>query len=148
MGSLYLWGHSIQEMGGDGVIGRSIYEVVVIDGLLYSRFYGIVTIKHEYVATTFTYILSVASWTSHHNVCFLLVDEDDLRDVKSTVAGLAGRWKDLGISLGIRSRKLDTITSADGLREMLTMWLRQNYNVRTIIIIISFIYYYKHTSFV
>ena len=39
-GSLYLWGCSIQEMGGDVVIGRSIYGVVVIDGSLYSRFYG------------------------------------------------------------------------------------------------------------
>ena len=37
MGSLYLWGRSIQEMG-DVVIGRSIYGVV--DGSLYSRFYG------------------------------------------------------------------------------------------------------------
>ena len=36
MGSLYLWGHSIQEMGSDVVIGRSIYGVVVIDGSLYS----------------------------------------------------------------------------------------------------------------
>ena len=25
MGSLYFWGHSIQEMGGNVVIGRSIY---------------------------------------------------------------------------------------------------------------------------
>ena len=41
MGSLYLRGRSIQEMGGDVVIGRSIYGVVVIDGSLYSRFYGI-----------------------------------------------------------------------------------------------------------
>ena len=32
MGSLYLWGRSIQEMGGDVVIGHSIYGVVVIDG--------------------------------------------------------------------------------------------------------------------
>ena len=40
MGSLYLWGRSIQEMGGDVVIGRSIYGVVVIDGSLCSRFYG------------------------------------------------------------------------------------------------------------
>ena len=39
MGSLYLWGCSIQVMGGDVVIGRSIYGVVVIDGSLYSRFY-------------------------------------------------------------------------------------------------------------
>ena len=34
MGSLYLWGHSIQEMGGEVVIGR--YGVVVIDGSLYT----------------------------------------------------------------------------------------------------------------
>ena len=40
MGSLYLWGHSIQVMGGDVVIDHSIYGVVVIDGSLYSRFYG------------------------------------------------------------------------------------------------------------
>ena len=35
-GSLYLWDRSIQEMGGDVVIGRSIYGVIVIDGSLYS----------------------------------------------------------------------------------------------------------------
>ena len=40
MRSLYLWGHSIQKMGGDVVIGRSIDGVVVIDGSLYSLFYG------------------------------------------------------------------------------------------------------------
>ena len=42
MGSLYLWGRSVQEMSGDVVIGRSIYGIVVIDGSLriYSRFYG------------------------------------------------------------------------------------------------------------
>ena len=38
--SLYLWGRSNQEMGGNVVIGHSIYGVVVIDGSLYSRFYG------------------------------------------------------------------------------------------------------------
>ena len=32
MGSLYLWGCSSQEMGGNVVIGRPIYGVVVIDG--------------------------------------------------------------------------------------------------------------------
>ena len=41
MGSLYFWGGSIQEMGGNVVLGRSIYGVVVIDGSLYSQFYGI-----------------------------------------------------------------------------------------------------------
>ena len=40
MGSLYLWGRSIQEMGVDVVIGHSIHGVVVIDGSLCSRFYG------------------------------------------------------------------------------------------------------------
>jgi len=47
MGSLYFWGRSIQEMGGNVVIGRSIYGVIVIDGSLYSRFYGI---WHEHVS--------------------------------------------------------------------------------------------------
>ena len=32
MGSLYLWGRSIQKVGSDIVIGRSIYGVAVIDG--------------------------------------------------------------------------------------------------------------------
>ena len=45
MGSLYLWGRSIQEMGGNVVIGRSIYGVVVINGSLHSRFYGMTCIK-------------------------------------------------------------------------------------------------------
>ena len=36
MASLCLWNRSIQEMGGDVVIGRCIYGVLVIDGLLYS----------------------------------------------------------------------------------------------------------------
>ena len=43
MGLLYFWGRSIQEMGGNVVIGRSIYAGVVINGSLYSRFYGIAT---------------------------------------------------------------------------------------------------------
>ena len=41
MGLLYFWGRSIQEMGGNVVIGHSIYGVVVIDGSLYSQFYSI-----------------------------------------------------------------------------------------------------------
>ena len=67
----------------------------------------------------------------------MLVDEDDLQDVRLAVADLAGQWKDLGISLGIRSSKLDTINSpsaSESLREMLALWLRQGYKVRTIII--------------
>ena len=67
----------------------------------------------------------------------LLADENDLQDVRSEVASLAGKWKDLGISLGVRIGDLDEIISAnphssrDCLREMLTKWLRQNYNVMT-----------------
>ena len=67
----------------------------------------------------------------------LLADEDDLRDVRSAVADLAGRWKDLGDSLGIRCGDLDAILSSsvhspsDSLRTVLTLWLKQNYKVWT-----------------
>ena len=49
---------------------------------------------------------------------------------------VAAKWKDLGISLGIRLSDLDAILStnphsaSDCLREMLSLWLKQNYNVR------------------
>ena len=65
----------------------------------------------------------------------LLADEDDLHDVISAVADLAGRWQDLGIALRLRQGDLETIQSAsahspsDCLRKMLTLWLRQNYNI-------------------
>ena len=71
---------------------------------------------------------------SYHCV-FVLADEDDLHDVISAVAGLAGRWQDLGTSLRLRSGDLDAILSAsahspsDSLRKVLTLWLKQNYNV-------------------
>ena len=82
-----------------------------------------------------------------------LVDEDDLRDVRSSVADLAGRWKDFGIALGIRLSKLDELNShspSESLREMLALWLRQNYNVKTIITISYFFFssYTRHTSLV
>ena len=65
---------------------------------------------------------------------FLLADEDDLHDVKSAVADLAGRWRDLGDSLRIRCGDLDAISSSahspsDCLRDVLIKWLRQNYKV-------------------
>ena len=66
---------------------------------------------------------------------FLLTDEDDFHDVRSAVAGLAGKWQDLGSSLRLRSGDLEAILSAsahspsDCLRKMLTLWLRENYNV-------------------
>ena len=52
MGSLYLWGRSIQEIDGDVVIGRSMYGVVVIDGWLYSRFYGMLIVRSSIVHLT------------------------------------------------------------------------------------------------
>ena len=61
--------------------------------------------------------------------------EDDLRDVRCAVADLAGRWKDLGISLGLRTSDLNFIQSDsphspnECLREMLCLWLKQSYNV-------------------
>ena len=43
MGSLYLGGPTIQEVDGEMMMGLSIYGVAVMDGSLYSRFYGIYT---------------------------------------------------------------------------------------------------------
>ena len=67
----------------------------------------------------------------------LLVDEDDLQDVRSAVVDLVGRWQELGVSLGIRQSNLDAIlsdnshSSSDCLRKMLSLWLRQAYKVWT-----------------
>ena len=41
MGSLYLGGPTIQEVDGEMIMGLSIYGVAIMDGSLYSRFYGI-----------------------------------------------------------------------------------------------------------
>ena len=67
----------------------------------------------------------------------LLAGEDDRQDVMSVVVDLAGRWQDLGSSLGVRQSDLDTIHLASAhsprecLRKMFIPWLRQSYNVRT-----------------
>ena len=67
----------------------------------------------------------------------LLAVEDDLGAVKTVVADIAAKWKDLGLSLGIRNCDLDAIQSSsnpaasDCLREMLALWLKQNYSVST-----------------
>ena len=74
-----------------------------------------------------------------------LAGEDDLQDVRSAVADLVGSWKDLGISLGIQWSKLDVIKStspSECLTEMLALWLKQNYNVRTTLI--CFLIYYTN----
>ena len=60
----------------------------------------------------------------------LLAGEDDILDVISAVKKLAGKWKDLGIALGVPPSDLDAIqsdyphSSSDCLREMLLKWLR------------------------
>ena len=74
---------------------------------------------------------------------FLLADEDDFHDVISAVTNLAGRWQHLGSSLRLRPGDLDAILSAsahapsDSLRKVLTLWLRQNYNVCITLIYVS-----------
>jgi len=64
-----------------------------------------------------------------------MLDEDDFKDVKEEVIDLAGKWQDLGSSLGIRMSDMETIQSAhasspnDCLSKMLLLWLRQSYKV-------------------
>ena len=66
--------------------------------------------------------------------------EGDLRDVVSAVTSLAWRWKGLGIFLGVCPSDLNTIRSdnphfsSDCLTEMLLKWLKQSYNVCTMLI--------------
>ena len=66
---------------------------------------------------------------------FLFADEDDLHDVWSVLTDLSGRWQGLGVSLGICLGDLEAIlsdnprSSCDCLKEVLTLWLRQNYKV-------------------
>ena len=80
----------------------------------------------------------------YHSV-LLLAGEDDLQDVRSALADLAGEWMNLGISLGVRKSSLDPIQSANThspsncLREMLTLWLRKSYIVST-----TFIFHLPH----
>ena len=93
------------------------------------------------------YLLKLVKKIVYYHCVFLFADENDLRDMISAVTSLAGRWKDLGISLGVRAGDLDTIlsnnpnSSSDRLREVLTLWLRQSYNVR-----ITLIYIIIHTT--
>ena len=81
--------------------------------------------------------LELSTLSDTINCVLHLVDEVDLRDVRSAVADVVQRWKDLGISLGLRLSELNTILLANPhspsecLTEMLVLWLKQNYNVRT-----------------
>ena len=47
MGSLYLGGPTIQEVDDEMMMGLSIYGVAVMDGSLYSRFYGAHNVDQE-----------------------------------------------------------------------------------------------------
>ena len=66
-----------------------------------------------------------------------LAGVDYLQDVMLAVADLAKKWRVLGITLGIRAADLDFIQSTKPhsfnhcLRDMLSLWLRQQYDVRT-----------------
>ena len=65
---------------------------------------------------------------------FVLTGEDDYLQVRSAVADLAGKWKDFGLSLGIHFNDLDAIpfsSPSECLRELLVLWLKHRYNVRT-----------------
>ena len=61
MGSLYLGGPTIQEVDGDIMMGLSIYGVAVMDGSLYSRFYGIPKTEHNYIHVSQKYIVPLIS---------------------------------------------------------------------------------------
>ena len=60
MGLLYLRGRTIQEVGGEMMMGSSIYGVAVIDGSLYSRVYG-------YVSFLKLCIIPLRNYVSGHN---------------------------------------------------------------------------------
>ena len=65
---------------------------------------------------------------------FLLVGEDHF-DVLREMITVASSWKAIGRGLGINSGRLETIdknnpgNSKECLSEMLTCWLKRNYNV-------------------
>ena len=66
---------------------------------------------------------------------FFLVGEDDRFDILTEMMPVAGSWKAVGTGLQIDSGRLDTIQESnfgkpkECLSEMLTCWLKRNYNV-------------------
>ena len=67
------------------------------------------------------------------------------------MADLAGKWKTFGISLGISKSALESIclgSHAECLTEMLALWLKQGYNVRTTFILNSPHFLYRVPYFV
>ena len=62
--------------------------------------------------------------------------DDDVYDVRSALLPIAAKWKDVGIALRLRPSDLDSIETSPHstgpdkcLSEMLTHWLRNNFNV-------------------
>ena len=53
MRSLYLGGPTIQEVDGEMMMGLSIYGVAVMDGSLYSRFYGMLILYNCLISGIF-----------------------------------------------------------------------------------------------
>ena len=64
-----------------------------------------------------------------------LLDEDDLPELRKALVEVSSRWKDFGISFGLKSSKLKEIGADGGKRpleylcEVLTELLTRNYNV-------------------
>ena len=58
--------------------------------------------------------------------------EDDLADSIRELTDVAAKWRNIGIQLGIRDSQLEAMqghSPLDCLRQMLSTWLRKNYNV-------------------
>lgn len=71
--------------------------------------------------------------TSWYGTAFPVLGIDDLARLRGELEDVAGRWKDIGLNLGIRNHNLEAIetevsVSMDRLTKMLTMWLKWNYN--------------------
>ena len=66
---------------------------------------------------------------------FFLIGEDDHFDILTEMMPVAGSWKVIGRGLRIDSGRLETIEDSyptkpkECLSEMLTCWLKRNYNV-------------------
>ena len=72
-------------------------------------------------------------WAYHY--CIFLIGEDNLLDVLDEMMPVVNSWKAIGRGLGIDSGHLGMIQkdnpgdSKECLSEMLTCWLKRNYNV-------------------
>ena len=58
---------------------------------------------------------------------------DDLQDVRSALEPVNARWKPIGLTLGLDHGQLeaverDKVNCEDCLTEVLTLWLKRNYN--------------------